>query len=212
MQDTTLFYQGGSGGFLFFYYMLLSGEYTTGLDMNNIEHYIKDQFHSELVTDKKSWKVNSEHWPNNTKCKTQVSDKPKLFLVCNPTFYSYYINKELQNIVSDTKTVLLYTDLRTQLRMAYNKQAYWFSELSRTKFNRSLYSNKQYIRKILSSGVSWRNEIVDPELPKIEKLFPNIELVSLKDLLQNYPKNTKQQQLIDRWLSLHTDKELRHLL
>ena len=55
-------YQGGSGGFLLFYYMLLSGEYTTGLDMENIDQYITKQYHPNLIDDKKSWKVNSEHW------------------------------------------------------------------------------------------------------------------------------------------------------
>jgi len=192
--------------------MLLSGEYTTGLDMDNIEHYIKDQYHSELANDKKFWKVNSEHWPNNLECKNSQSDKPKLFLVCNPTLSPYFINKELQYIINDTKVILLYSDLRTQLRMSYNKQAYWFSELSRGKFNRSFYSNKRFIRKIINSGVTWRDEVCDPELPKIQKIVPDLEAINLRDLLQNYPKNTKQQWLIDRWLSLHTNKELRHLL
>jgi hypothetical protein len=192
--------------------MLLSGEYTTGLDLNNIEHYIKEQYHNKLVDDKKSWKVDSEHWPNNLECKNTPSDKPKLFLACNPTLSPYFINKELQYIINDTKVILLYSDLRTQLRMSYDKQAYWFSELSRGKFNRSFYSNQAFIRKIINSGVLWKDELCDPELPKIEKIFPNLETVNLRDLLQNYPKNPKQQWLIDRWLSLHTTKELRHLL
>lgn len=212
MQDTTILYQGGSGGFLFFYYMLLSGEYTTGLDMENIEHYINNQYHPELINDKKSWKICREYWPNNLECKKKVSANSKLFFVCNPTLSPYHINKELQHIVDDTKIVLLYTDLRTQLRMAYDKQAYWFNELCSNKFDRASYTNKQYTRRILNSGVLWRGKLCDPELPKIEKIFPNLEAVSLQDLLQNYPKNTKQQWLIDRWLSLHGNKELRHLL
>ena len=79
MQDTTILYQGGSGGFLFFYYMLLSGEYTTGLDMENIEHYINNQYHPELILDKKSWKICREYWPNNLECKKKVSANSKLF-------------------------------------------------------------------------------------------------------------------------------------
>ena len=212
MQDTTIMYQGGSGGFLLFYYMLLSGEYTTGLDMNNIENYIKEQYHPKLINDKTSWKINSEYWPNNVECKNQLTDKPKLFLVCNPILSPYYVNKELQNIVSDTKIILLYTDLRTQLRMAYNKQAYWFSKLCDHKFNRPRYTNKAFIRRILNSRVWWKDQFSDPELPKINKIFPNLEAINLRDLLQYYPKNSKQQWLIDHWLSLHTTKELRHLL
>jgi hypothetical protein len=192
--------------------MLLSGEYITGLDMNNIEHYVKDQYNSKLASDKKSWKVNSEHWPNNTECKNKISDKPKLFLVCNPTLSPYYLNKELQYIVKDTRIVLLYSDLKTQLRMAYNKQAHWFSGLASKKFSRELYSDKAYIRKIINSGVLWKDELCDPELPKIEKIFPDLEAVNLRDLIQFYPKNQKQQWLIDHWLSLHTNKELRQLL
>ena len=204
-------YQGGSGGFLLFYHMLLSGEYTTGLNMENIEQYVTEQYHPKLINDKKSWKVNSEHWPNNLECKNSRTDKPKLFLVCNPTLFPYYINKELQYIVKDTKIILLYTDLKTQLRMAYNKQAYWFSDLTSKKFNRELYSDKAYIRKIINFGVMWKDELCDPELPKIEKIFPNLEAVNLLDLLKNYSKNQKQQWLIDHWLSLHTNKELRRL-
>ena len=211
MQDTTIMYQGGSGGFLLFYYMLLSGEYTTGLDMENIDQYITKQYHPNLIDDKKSWKVNSEHWPNNLECKNTPSNKPKLFLVCNPTVSPYYLNKELQHIVKDTKVLLLYTDLKTQLRMSYNKQAYWFSELTERKFNQSLYTNKEFIRRILNSGVYWKDDFCDPELVKIEKIFPNLETVRLRDLLQKYPKNVKQQWLINLWLSLHNAKELRRL-
>jgi len=206
-------YQGGSGGFLLFYYMLLSGEYTTGLDIERIEEYIEIQYHTNLANDKKSWKVNTEHWPDNLRCKNSSSDKPKLFLVCNPITKPYSINKELQNIVSDTKIILLYTDLRTHLRMSHNKQAYWFywlNKLNNHKFNRL--TKKAFIRIILNSGVWWKNQLSDPELPKINKIFPELEAINLRDLIQNYPKNEKQQWLIDRWLSLHTKKELRHLL
>ena len=192
--------------------MLLSGEYTTGLNMENIEHYINNQYHTKFTNDKQHWKLFTEHWPNNLECKNQSSDKAKLFLVCNPTITPYYVNKELQYIVNDTKIVLLYTDLNTQLRMAYDKHAYWFNEPSRKQFNRSYYTNKQYIRRILNSGVLWRDELCDPELPKIERIFSNLEAVSLRELIQNYPKNSKQQWLIDKWLSLHSKKELRHLI
>ena len=212
MQDTTIMYQGGSGGFLLFYYMLLSGEYITGLDMERIEEYIENQYHPNLAKDQQSWKIGTEHWPNNLECKNSRVNKPKLFLAANPSF-TYYLDKELQYIVNDTKIMLMYTDLKTHLRMSYNKKAYWFSELYPEKrINKSQYNTKEFIHKILNSGVMWRGEFCDSELLRIEKIFPNLEPVRLKDLIQNYPKNSKQQWLIDRWLSLHTSKELRHLL
>jgi hypothetical protein len=212
VQDTTILYQGGSGGFLLFYYMLLSGEYITGLDMDRIEEYIEIQYHTNLASNKKNWKINTEHWPNNTGCKNTPSNKPKLFLFCNPL-----VPEQLEGVlytVNDTKILLLYTDLNTQIRMAYNKHAHWFNtwfiELSKRPLN--YYTTKQKIRNILKSGRPFNGEICDPYLFKIRKIFPNIEAVNLRDLIQNYPKNPKQQWLIDKWLSLHTNKELRHLL
>jgi hypothetical protein len=214
VQDTTILYQGGSGGFLLFYYMLLSGEYITGLDMDRIEEYIEIQYHTNLASNKKNWKINTEHWPNNTGCKNTPSNKPKLFLFCNPLVPEQL--EEVQCIVNDTKILLLYTDLNTQIRMAYNKHAHWFNtwfiELNKRPLTHNYYTTKQQIRKILKSGKPWHGEICDPYLIRIQKIFPNIETVSLRDLIQNYPKNEKQQWLIDRWLLLHTKKELRHLL
>jgi len=211
VQDTTILYQGGSGGFLFYYYMLLSGEYTTGLDMDRIEEYIEIQYNTNLANNKKNWKINTEHWPNNTGCKNTPSNKPKLFLFCNP--FSLEKLKDVIYTVSDTKILLLYTDLNTQIRMAYDKHAHWFNtcltELNKTPLN---YTTKQQIRDILKSGIPFNGKICDPYLFKIQKIFPNIEAVNLRDLIQNYPKNVKQQWLIDKWLSLHTNKELRHLL
>ena len=213
MQDTTILYHGGSGGFLFYYYMLLSGEYTTGLDMDKIEEYIENQFHPKLANDKKSWKIGHEYWPDNKKCKETITDKPKLFLICNTYFYLHFSNENIKNYTNN-KIILLYTDLHTQLRMCYNKKAAFFTEEFLKDPSRPFYNqpDKKYIRHILKSGVMWNNELCYFELPRYEKIYPNLELVKLRDLIQNYPKNTKQQWLIDRWLSLHTKKELRHLL
>ena len=206
-------YQGGSGGFLFYYYMLLSGEYASGLNTDNIEEYIEHQFHPILASDKQSWKIDREHWPDNTKCKNTITDKPKLYLLCNTYFYLHFSDARVKEVVNN-KIILLYTDLHTQLRMCYNKKAAFFTDECLNDPSRPCYNqpDRKYIKFILDNGVMWKNELCYFELPRYEKIYPNLETVSLRDLIQKYPRNEKQAWLIDKWLSLHTKKELRHLL
>ena len=118
MQDTTILYTGGSGGFLFFYYMLLSGEYTTGLDMNRIEEYIENQYHPKLANDKQSWKIGTEYWPNNIECKNSTTDKAKLFLLCT-SYYDLSTKDSVIESTDNTKIILFYT---LKLKINYTKK------------------------------------------------------------------------------------------
>ena len=193
--------------------MLLSGEYTTGLDMNRIEEYIENQYHPKLANDKQSWKIGTEYWPNNIECKNSTTDKAKLFLLCT-SYYDLSTKDSVIESTDNTKIILFYTDLHTQLRMCYNKKANFFNNLIYNNPTRPCYgkSDSKYLRCLFDRGAIWNNQLCNGDLPKIQQIFPNLEAVSLRDLLQNYPRNTKQQWLIDRWLSLHNKKELRHLL
>ncbi len=218
--DVTILYQGGSGGFLIYFLMLLSGNYRSG-DTVILNHpdpveatrlRIKTQFPKHLVTHRTEWKVN-EVWPNNNKLKSINIDRNKLFLICNPLF-----NDELRNeflsITDSTFKILLYTDLDIQLRMAFEKNAYWFTHISKMKFNVSEdISNIDYIRKIKSEFViSDTGKNIDPTIPEIIKLFkPNI-VINLVDILKNRENyNADQNLFIDHWLSLQSSKTLKLL-
>ena len=139
--DTTIIYQGGSGGFFLYYLLLLSGKYISGdadIQQSNdiistVKQKIVEQFPNSLKDNRSQWKVN-EFWPNNSSIKNQLFSKKKLFLICNPLFNEANILDNLK-ISMGTRKVLLYTDLNIQLRMAYEKNAYWFTDTSRKKFN-----------------------------------------------------------------------------
>jgi hypothetical protein len=203
MQDTTIIYQGGSGGFLLYYSMLLTGKYTTGLPTTNYQKLFQDQFPSSLATDRSKWKL-TEHWPDNLLCKKDIADKPRLFLFCNPLFNSKS-DQFIIDIAKNTKIILLYTDLHTQLRLAFDKNAYWFTELGASRFNPENLPKKHYIKNILRAGVHWREDLCDPALPIIEQVYSVAEYIKLQDLMLD------DTALTSHWLSLQSSKARRLL-
>lgn len=202
--DVTLMYQGGSGGFLLYYLMLLSGEFYD----QETENKIKMQFPEGLKYDRGSWKI-TEIWPDNEKLKQTPADKKKLFLICNPFFNTKSL-PVIRNIVNNTQVVLLYTTLDCQLRMAYEKNAYWFTPVSKRIFNAPA-SNFKYIKKIKSSGKSFNQEIVDPMVPLIVGMF-RPKIISLQTVISDRSSyNEQQNKFLDHWLNLQSPKALRCL-
>lgn len=204
MKDTTIMYQGGSGGFMLYYAMLSTGKFTTGRDISDVAAEINKQFPQHLKQDPDKWKE-TEIWPDNSLCKNDIADRPRLFLVCNPTF-NCTDDQFVRSIVDGTEIILLYTDLRTQLRLAYDKRAYWFTELSQQKFKHSE-TQIGYIKSILKSGVLWRGEVCDPALPVIEKLYAPSQVIKLQDFL-TLPG---YKHITDKWVALHSKKAVRRL-
>lgn len=191
-----------------FYYLLLSGKYVSGLPQGNINSFVDHQFGLQLKTNPKAWK-SQEVWPDNQVCKN-LPTGPRLFLICNPTWDRQATVQNL-SIAQNTHTLLLYTDIRTQMRLAYDKQAYWFTDVSRQKFC-APDSNYKYIKHILRT-----NPNQDAELDKVRKIFcPDQEL-----LLQSFIKNKtilgfdtpNQQQIdfLDHWIDLQPSKSLAKL-
>ena len=205
MSDVTILYQGGSGGFLLFYYLLLSNNYQTGLEFNSVTDLIDKQFPKTLQNAPAHWKSN-EFWPDNLQCKKHPSDKPKLFLICNPCWNDYMIKQNL-DISSDTHSILLYTDIKTQLRMAYEKKAYWFTNVSKKQFN-APENDKLYIRQILESAIAE----LDPEISKVKATFAPTQVLRLQDFLQRKtietfaPPNKQQIEFIEFWKRLQPKK------
>ena len=147
MTNITILYQGGSGGFALYYYLLLSGNYQ--YTIAETQQLISQQFQDNLKNFPEQWK-NKEFWPDNQQLKNQ--DGSKVFLICNPLFNPDMLTTNL-DISDRTHKILLYVDLKLQLRMAYEKQAYWFTKVSKTKFSAPDKLN-QYLRQIIISGDS----------------------------------------------------------
>ena len=202
MKDTTIFYQGGSGGFALYYYLLLSGQYQYNIE--TVKEMISNQFPTTLVQRLNHWK-DKEYWPNNLKLKQQSGNK--LFLICNPLFCPemYATNK----MVSDnTYKILLYTDIHLQLRLAYEKNAYWFTTVSRAYFNAPTNTN-EYLRQILSTKILFNRVAVDPVVPQIINEFNPNQIITLAQLVKSQPfgaPNQYQIEFLKYWYSLQPKK------
>jgi hypothetical protein len=205
MKDVTILYQGGSGGFALYYYLLLSGNYQYKTEA--VQSMIAQQYPNNLLTDPAKWKE-KEFWPDNIKLKSQPG--PNLYLICNPLFNSdmYKIH---QLICNSTYKILLYTDLHLQLRMAYEKQAYWFTKLSRRQFNAPT-NNKIYIKQIINSGTLYNNYVSDHNIPKIVEQFSPNQCINLKNFIKTKTisgfelPNNHQLKFLDYWLSIQPAK------
>jgi len=210
MTDVTILYQGGSGGFALYYYLLLSGQYQYSIE--TVHGMIMQQFPLELTNNPGKWK-NKEFWPDNIKLKTQSG--PKVFLICNPLFNTDM--HEQNTLVSNgTYKILLYTDIHLQLRLAYKKKAYWFTQTSRQFFNAPP-NNQQYFRYILNSSKQYNGSQVDPALLDVIKKFAPDQIVRLEDfinlkILNGFSEpNHAQLNFLEYWLSLQPKKFIKYL-
>ena len=205
MTDVTIFYQGGSGGFALYYYLLLSGIYQ--IDIPTAQTMVNIQFSDKLSSNTKKWKE-QEFWPNNVELKKQTG--PKLFLICNPLFTAdmYDQNKWVSD---NTYKILLYTDIHLQLRMCWEKQAYWFTEVSKQQFNASD-DNQQYFRQIIGSSKEFKGSQVDPMILDIIDHFTPDQIVRLEDFintgaLDNFARPNQQQiDFLNHWRQLQPGK------
>lgn len=192
-KDVTVIYQGGSGGFALYYHLLLTGNFQ--IDKTQAQSMIVRQYPTTLINDPKKWKE-IEFWPSNVKSSDPLH--PQLFLICNPLF-NESMYKTNQSICGNTHKILLYTDIHLQLRMAWEKQAYWFTQISRQHFNAPA-DNKQYLRQIIKSAVNYNGTLVDPMVPRIIDIFKPDQIVRLESLL------TEQTNFLNYWLKLQPKK------
>ena len=205
MKDVTILYQGGSGGFALYYYLLLSGKYQYNIE--TVQSMITQQFPAELSINPYTWK-DTEFWPNNLELKK--ANGSKLFLICNPLF-NPDVYETNQSISSNTYKILLYTNIHLQVRMAYEKQAYWFTAVSRRHFN-APNDTKQYLKQILSGSKSYYDKDVDPELLNLITKFSPDQITQLEDfvnstVLVNFPSTNRYQlDFLDYWKSLQSIK------
>lgn len=214
-KDVTIIYPGGSGGFLLYFLFLLTDDYISGDPLLLNEHSIIDntfkriyeQFPDTLIKDSKSWK-NNEFWPNNFSIKYKNTDKQKLFLICNPFFEKGELKKNLE-IMKGTFIIFLYTNINLHLRLAYDKQAYWFTNISRKVFN-APESNFRYLRLISSDIETFDGKKVYKNIPKIIKLFNPEKIIDLNDIYK-IELNYNQKKFLNYWYNLQTEKSKRLL-
>lgn len=207
MSDVTILYQGGSGGFMLFYYLMLSGRYHTGISSDRSpSELVMQQFNTDLVNDRTQWKK-LEVWPDNVWAKSNLSS-PRLFLICNPLFATEMdmINR---SIAAGTTKILLYTGLKLQARMAWEKQAWWFTAVSRARLQSDV--DRDYMRWILSQGK------YDPEIDRIRQIYqPDLEIK-----LENFVRDPRlpgfddptqeQREFVKYWTNLQSTKTQRLL-
>lgn len=209
-QDVTIVYPGGSGGFLLYFLLLLTENFISGdeliLNSNNLLQSINDrisqQYPNSLMNNSKNWKVN-EIWPNNFAIKYKSLNKRKLFLICNPLFEKNEFYKNLE-ISSNTFIILLYTNIHLHLRLAYDKNAYWFTDVSRKKF-KAPEKDYEYITKIFKNTLLYQDKLVAQDVVSIIKIWkPNI-IIDLNDLIK-LEWNRNQQEFLKFWYKLQTAK------
>ena len=204
-EDVSILYQGGSGGFALYYYLLLTGEFQHSIE--DAWQQIHYQFSSDLADNPNTWKTR-ELWPDNVALKKQSG--PRLFLICNPLWNDHMI--EINHAISDdTHRILLYTSLKLQLRMAWEKRAYWFTDVSRQAFA-APDTDREYIRRILRSGVPFHDTQVDPQVPAVIEEFRPNKIIRLEELVSQ-PATPDQRRFLDHWFKLQPKKsqQLMHL-
>ena len=190
-KPTTIIYQGGSGGFFLYYLLLLSKD--SHLPSDIVWRKIYNQFPEFLKNNIKDWKK-YEEWPDKN---------DKVSMLCNPFFNKDLILKNYQSTKNRYK-ILLYTDLSTQLRLAYDKNAYWFTDISKQYFN-APDSITAYLRQIKSNYKLFENKKVDPEVVKINSVYNPELILDLKDILK-MNLNIDQEKFKTYWLSIQSSK------
>lgn len=213
--DVSIIYQGGSGGFALYYYLLLTGQFQHSIE--ETWDLIDQQFPAKLINCPKEWKK-YEKWPDNHDLK--ICSGRRLFLVCNPLWGDY--NRDIPN---DTYKIFLYTNLRLQMRMAWDKKAWWFSDLFK-ELHQVTDSDQIHIRKIINGRYHrytgfgnktavFKNYKVDPFVPDIIQHYNPEYIIKLEDFVARKKltaeSNQHQLKFLDKWIQLQPKKALRLL-
>lgn len=145
MKELTIQYGGGSGGFLLLHLILLGSKYRCLFKGDQeFDLLFKEQWN---IQDHHQWK-SSEVWPNNPA--TLASDfKNRIYFCCNPGDTTFPFEARGRRIV-------LYTDLRSQIKLCRYKNSYFYSP-------KSAWSRDLELQRL------WRNHynnIKDPFWPK----------------------------------------------
>ena len=198
MLPISSFYYGGSGGFLLLHSLLLT------------DQFYADGYDEKTLNDLSIWKIsnnlnwkNHEIWPNNLKTSEYQTNKIKLYHHCNDD-----INWQLHQ----GTRVLLYTDLETQLALAKYKNAWIYNPTANLDTNKLEFELRKNAVDINGEKCFYRlaDTIKNADIVIYLQDFittPDHELSKLDLKL-----NKKIQELIDHWISLHSDNIISYLL
>lgn len=177
--DLKLSYSGGSGGFLLLHLLLLSGKFFTAF---SVAEPLDDIIHKQWnIRNHAMWKE-SEIWPQNNLTQLGYTTLHKLYFECNPNVKEFKCN---------AKSLVLYTDISSQIKLAYCKKAHWFEDRTSTFADK-----KKFIRE-------WRdhyNNIKDISWPKCvsPRHLDRLPGYVRSEIMQNaYTSRFMRQKLVD---------------
>jgi hypothetical protein len=201
--DINVIYWGGSGGFYLLFQLLLTKQFVCQFDNGqtsddvDLNQLIKDQF---TFSSYENWKKN-EKLPFNELTKKILTSKRKVYFHCN----------EYKDFDKSNKNIFLYTDSRSQIRLASLKNAYyWYNMKVDSSFIKYLIRNsknnmfkevfilKYGVEKFGGTSVKLQN-IVNPI--GLTEFFTKINVTVTKENLE----------FIDFWKNLHPPKLLQKI-
>jgi len=126
MKDISIYYSGGSGGFIALHSILLTDQYFCSFKGINFLTDSNFLINFDIIKNKQ-WSINlntspdlkwksSEIWPDNDKSLTAASARAKVYFHCS----------RFQEPVKG-KSVLIYTDIESQLKLCKLKKAAWYN-------------------------------------------------------------------------------------
>ena len=202
-EDLNIFYYGGSGGFYFLHQLLTTKKFICIFKAknNNFKSFndIKNSMFN--ISNPNKWKEN-ELFPDNNLTLKFKSNKNKIF---------YNVNEYDEWLKLPGKKILIYTDLRSQIRLTWYKKAKWFMSKPHN------YKNFYYIAKnilknnknLYHNSVSDAMQYADITVKFQDLLTPE----SLKIELKKFNCDISQENIdfLNYYLSLHTPKLLQKI-
>lgn len=132
-EQYAIYYSGGSGGYMFFWTLQIALGY-------NVQHAIK-----------KNWDIKTyATWKRSEQIKFNGPAVNNVYLYCNS-------NKLQASSSGDITTMLLYTDITTQLKLAELKAAHWFYKPPMPVVSRLIMAANTYNDIELSSNAAGDN-------------------------------------------------------
>jgi hypothetical protein len=198
-EDLNIFQCGGCGGLHFFYHLLLTNKFNCFLELekSNLEakNYVFD------IKNPDEWKKN-EIFPDNKRTLTLKNNSNRIF---------YTVNDFTSWMKLPGKKILVYTDVRSQLRLNWYKKTYWFLDTEKT-YNFFYKMAKGVLKS--KKGLYEKRVYLAMTHADIMVKFQNLLTVeSLEKELKNFGCDITQDNIdfLNHYLTLHPPKLLKKL-
>lgn len=160
------------------------------------QNFYKSHIHKELVdfmihqqwnSTKTNWKDN-EYWPLNHLTQQLSGEHNKIYFTCN--------DAEQWKSLPGFK-IIIWTDIRSQIRLCWFKKANWF--VNDTK--KSLLEHRKLISQLLKSPVD----------RAVSKLWDQGSCIKLQDIVNSKHWNNQQLEFLQHWCKQHPEKLLKKI-